>query len=399
MRAVAACLTLAMTAVCGAAFAQNKPLPKTSAAPANEIRYFTSIDGLMDGNADVVLKETRQGRTVTAATLDVCYPTEKGSERKDRFVANLAVNGQTLTGTAQSQVDKLPVTVKLNRRATGDSFEFKGQIGVGQTMTEVTSSDNSDLSEKEFLDNQSTEDSITAAPKDFTEVSPESIGIKVKLDAVVDFLKGLKGQKLEVSLSSLIVGCDALRAGEQLINVTIDPERAAAFVATAKGSPGVVAAGWASGIVDMDRTIRFPAADWHDGDKLNRDKLAAAIGGVLTKTLAAKLSSSVWSGETGKLKLTFKRPSQALAALELTETIEVAALAAADKPGGSDRLLLWISSPAITTADETAGPKLNLADAASNDEEADQKDDHGSVDALAKAFNGQRWDSDKAAWK
>jgi hypothetical protein len=162
----------------------------------------------------------------------------------------------------------------------------------------------------------------------------------------------------------------------------------------------VVAAGWASGIVDMDRTIRFAAADWRDGDKPNRDKLTAAIGGVLTKTLAAKLSSSVWSDETGKLKLTFKRPSQALAALELTETIEVLALVAADKPGGSDRLMLWISSPAITTADENAGPKLNLADAAaSNDEEADQKDDNGSVDALAKAFNGQRWDTDKAAWK
>ena len=44
----------------------------------------------MDGNADVVLKETRQGKTVTAAVLDVCYPADKGSDRKDRFVANLA---------------------------------------------------------------------------------------------------------------------------------------------------------------------------------------------------------------------------------------------------------------------------------------------------------------------
>ena len=80
----------------------------------------------MDGNADVVLKETRQGKTVTAAVLDVCYPAEKGSDRKDRFVANLAVNGQTLTGTTQSLGDKLPVTVKLVRKPTGDSFEFTG---------------------------------------------------------------------------------------------------------------------------------------------------------------------------------------------------------------------------------------------------------------------------------
>ena len=76
--------------------AQGKPAPKV---PGVETRYFTSIDGLMDGNADVILKETRQGRTVTAAVLDVCYPAEKGSDRKDRFVVNLAVSGSTLTGT------------------------------------------------------------------------------------------------------------------------------------------------------------------------------------------------------------------------------------------------------------------------------------------------------------
>jgi len=49
-------------------------------------RYFTSIDGLMEGNADAILKETRQGKTVTSAVLDVCFPADKGSDRKDRFV-------------------------------------------------------------------------------------------------------------------------------------------------------------------------------------------------------------------------------------------------------------------------------------------------------------------------
>jgi hypothetical protein len=398
MRALLLCL-IGLTAVSSQpAFAQNKAAPKSS-APATETRYFTSIDGLMDGNADVILKETRQGKTVTSATLDVCYPAEKGSDRKDRFVANLAVSGQTLTGTTQSQGDKLPVTVKLTRKPTGETFEFKGQISVGQTATEVTSTDNSDLSEKEYQDNQSTEDNIATAPKDFTEVSPESIGVRVKLEAVLDFLKGLKGQNVEVLLTSLTVACDALRAGEQTINLTIDPERAAAFVAKAKSSPGVVAAGWTSGLVDMERTIRFAAADWRDGERLNRDKLAAAVGAVLTNTLAAKLSSSKWSDDTGKLKLTFKRPSQIVPALELTETIEITALVAADKPGGSDRLMLWISNPAVTTADESTGSRLNVADAPSGDEEGDQKDDNGSVDALAKEFKGQRWDADKSAWK
>ena len=112
-----------------------------------ETRYFTSIDGLMDGNADVVLKETRRGKAVSAAVLDVCYPVDKTSDRKDRFVVNLAVNGQMLSGTTQSLGDKVPVTVKLLRKPTGDTFEFRGQITIGSTTTEVASSDNSDISE------------------------------------------------------------------------------------------------------------------------------------------------------------------------------------------------------------------------------------------------------------
>jgi hypothetical protein len=397
MRALLFCLVGLMTASSDLAFAQTKL--STKPANANETRYFTAIDGLMDGNADVILRETRQGKTVTSAVLDVCYPAAKGSDRKDRFVADLSVSGQTMTGATQSIGDKLPVTVKLVRKPTGDTFEFKGQISVGQAVTEVASSDNSDLSEKEFKDNQTVDDGIAAAPKDFTEVSPESIGVRVKLDAALDFLKGLKGQDLELALNSLAVSCDALRAGEQTINMAADPDRAAALIAKFKAQPGVVAAGWISGMVDMERTIRFAAAGWRDGDKLNRDKLAAAITGVLTKTLAAKSSSSAWNANTGTLKLTFKRPSQLYPALELTETVEITALVAADKPGGSDRLMLWIGNPAISTADESAGAKLNLADESSADEEGDQKNDNGSVDVLAKEFKGQRWDSDKSAWK
>jgi hypothetical protein len=398
MRALLLCLIGLMTALSDIAFAQMKLSPKAAPA-ANEVRYFTSIDGLMDGNADVVLKETRQGKTITSAVLDVCYPAEKGSDRKDRFVADLAVNGQTLTGTTQSISDKLPVTVKLVRKPTGDTFEFKGQIGVGQALTEVISTDNSDLSEKEFHDNQTTDDGIAAAPKDFTEVSPNSIGVRVKLDAAVDFLRGLKEQDVEVSLSSLTVSCDALRAGEQTINISVDPDRAAALIAKSKSLPGVVAAGWTSGIVEMERSIRFAAADWRDGDRLNKDKLAAAISDVLAKTLSAKASSSTWNANTGKLKLTFKRPSQLFPALGLTETIEVPALVAPDKPGASDRLMLWIGNPVISTTDEAAGPRLNLAEDSSGDEEGEPKDDNGSVDALAKEFKGQRWDVDKSVWK
>jgi hypothetical protein len=398
MRALPLLLVGLMMALPGMALGQMKLSPK--ATPGGiETRYFTAIDGLMGGAADLILKETRQGKTVTAATLDICYPVAKGSDLRDRFIANLAVSGQTLSGTTQSIGGKVPVTVKLVRKPNGENFEFKGQITIGQTVTEVNSSDNSDLSEREFQESQAADDSIVPSPKDFTEVSPESIGVRVKLDAASDFLKSLKGQEVEVSSASLAVSCDALRAGEQTINLSADPDRAGMLIAKFRSAPGVVAAGWTSGIVEMDRTIRFAAADWRDGDRLNKEKIAQTIGSVLATTLSAKPSSATWSPSTGKLKLTLKRPSQAFPALELTDVIEVTALVAPEKPGASDRLMLWISSPVVSTTDEAAGAKLNLASDSGGDEEGDQKDDNGSVDALAKQFKGQRWDADKSAWK
>ena len=392
-------LLLGLAVVSAPALAQMKLQPKAAPGGGPETRYFNSIIGLMDGNADVILKETRQGKTVTAAVLDVCYPVEKGSDRKDRFIANLAVSGQTLAGTSQSIPDKQPVTVKLTRKQTGDDFEFRGQITIGKSLTEVASTDNSDVSEKEFLESQSTDDGINAQPKDFTDVSPEAVSVRLKLDAVLDFLKSLKGQDVEVSLSSLIVTCDALRAGEQTISMTVDPERAGALIAKARAMNGVVTAGWTAGMVEMDRTIRFAAAEWRDGDKLNRDKLAGAISDVLARTYGAKATGAVWSPVTGKLKLTLKRPSQLMPGLDLTDVIDVSALVSADKPGGTDALMLWVSSPTTTTVDETSGAKLILSEEAAGDEEADTRDDGGAIDELAKVLKAKRWDADNSVWK
>jgi hypothetical protein len=398
MRAFSFLLTVLVVASTGVADAQMK-LSTKPAPGASEVRYFTAIDGLMDGNADVILKETRQGKTLTAATLDVCYPLAKGSDRKDRFVVNLSINGQALTGTSQSIGSKSPVTVRLIRKPTGENFEFRGEISIGQTVTEVNSTDNSDLSEREFREGQASEDGITPQPKDFTELSPEAIGVRVKLDAAADFLKSLKGQDVEVSLSSLAVGCDALRAGEQTIALSADPDRAAALIAKFRQAAGVVAAGWTTGTIEMDRTIRFSAAGWREGERINRDKLASTIANVLAGALSARPASSSWNSSTGKLKLTFKRASELYPSLDLTDTIEVTALVASEKPGGSDRLILWVGSPVVTTADETSGPALVLANDASGDEEGAQKDDRGLVEALAREFSGQRWDADKSVWK
>jgi hypothetical protein len=366
---------------------------------AIETRYFTAIDGLMDGNADVILKEVRQGKTLKEASLDICYSADKGADRKDRFVVNLAINGPTLSGTTQSLGDKKPVTVKLTRKQTGDTFDFRGQIAIGANVTEVASSENSDISEKEFKDSQVVDDGINPAPKDFSDVSPESVGVRLKLESTLDFLKGLKGQDVEVATGSLGVTCDALRSGVQTINLAVDPDRAGALIARVKAMPGVVAVGWTTGIVEMERTIRVSAADYGEAGKLNRDKLATAVSNVLAKVLSAKPAGASWSSTTGKVKLSFKRPSPVYPALELTDTVEVTGLVAPDKPGGSDRLMVWIGNPVTSTADESTGSRLILSNESAGEEEGDQKDDSGMIEALARELKGQRWDADKSVWK
>jgi len=392
---LAACLVAATPDIASAQIKLS-----TKADPnAIETRYFTAIDGLMDGNADVILKEVRQGKTLKEASLDICYPVERNTDRKDRFVVNLAINGPSLSGSTQSIGEKKPVSVKLTRKQTGDTFDFRGQITIGPTVTEVASSENSDISEKEFKDSQVVDDGINPQPKDFSDVSPESVGVRLKLETAPDFLKSLKGQEIEVATNSLAVTCDALRSGVQTINLSVDPDRAAALIARAKAMPGVVAAGWTTGIVEMDRAIRFSAADYSDGGKLNRDKLATAVANVLARTLSAKPAGASWSATTGKMKLSFKRPSPIYPALELTETIEITGLVAPDRPGGSDKLMLWIGNPVTSTADESAGGKLILSNDSAGEEEGDQKDDSGMIEALTRELKGQRWDADKWVWK
>jgi hypothetical protein len=212
-------------------------------------------------------------------------------------------------------------------------------------------------------------------------------------------VRSLRGQNVEVSLSSLSVSCDALRAGEQVINLAVDPERAADFVAKAKAYPGVVTVGWTAGAIDMERTVRFAATDWKSGDKIDRSKVANALSAVLAKTMSAKVSTTAWDDETGKLKLTFKRPSQVMPALELTENVEVSAVVSPDKPGTTDKLILWISTPSVTTVDEASGAKLALAETPATDEESDPRDDNGAVAAVAAEFKAQRWDAEKTGWK
>jgi hypothetical protein len=403
MRLLSFCtiVCIAFAASMSPAGAQPKKDAKAPAAPGGpDVRYFTSLNGLMGDQADVILKETRQGGKVTAAMLDVCFPAVTSSARMDHFVIDLAVDGNKVSGTTTSLEDKLPVTVNMTRKPNGKSVDFSGKIAVGNTASDVDSTENTDITEREFKESQSFDDKVVAAPKDFTEVSPESIAVKVKRGAVADFVKSLRGEHAQIALYSLAASCAELRSGEQIVRLTVDPERAAAMVSKLKTTPGVIDAGWTDGSFDMDRTIRFGAAAWSEGGKINRNQLAATIAPVVAKALGATAQSSKWDDDTGELTLTFKRQNQVIPELNLTDTIEVTALVSTEKPGGGDKLVLWVGNPGVTTTDENSGPKLNLADSSSGDDDENASDDDGGmVEALAKELKAQRWDGDNSAWR
>lgn len=374
--------------------------PALAAAQGAETRYFTSIDGLMDGNADVILKEVRSGRAVTAAVLDVCYPQAPGSHRNERFVVNLTANGQTLAGTGQTIGDKLPVAVKLTRKMVDGRYDFSGQVTVGQTTTQVESTDNADMSETEFRETRSPDSEIAASPQDFTEVSPEAIAVRVKLDAVTAFLSALKGQDVEVDYASLVTSCDELRAGEQMLTMNVDPERAAEFLARFKAAPGVVASGWISGRFDLERTIRFTEDGWRAGERIDRARIASTVADTLKRALKAQSATTAWDEALGRLTVTLKRPDTTIPGLGLTETLSATAIVAPDRPMGARHLLLWLDQLSSTTGDEQTPARLRLAVSPDPDEEdAAPVDDGGSLDALAGAFKAQRWDIERGTWK
>jgi len=399
MRATASLLILLLTGL--AATPASAQTPKSTKAPAGpEVRYFTYLNGMIEDRGDVVLKETRQGGRVISAQLDVCFPVPNDANRTDRFVMTLSVDGDKLSGSAQSQEAKLPVTVNLTRKATGKTFEFNGKATVGTSTSTIASSDTTDLSEKEFKDQQAAEDQIVPKPADFTEVSPEAIAVKVKRDAVLDFARSLRGEPVQVALYGLIASCAELRSGEQVLKLTVDPERAGALLEKLRAQPGVLVAGWTDGSMDMERTIRFAASEWREAGKVNRDKVAAAVANAVAASLPATFVSSSWNAVTGELKVALKRPSAVLPALGLVEKIEVTAMVAPEKPGDAENFLLWTGSPSIETVDESAGAKLNLAENASgNDEESLSLNDEQMLNELAKVFSGKRWDSDTSTWK
>jgi hypothetical protein len=387
---------LALLLESSAAQAQAK---KTPAAPVETTRYFQlSEDFFGELPTDGFLKEVRQGAKVVSAVLDLCHSVSQTSSRKDRFVVPLKLEGTKLTGTGQSQEAKLPITVSLVRKQTGKTVAFDGFITRGDTKATISSTENTDVDEKEFLENQAAGPTIDAAPAAFTEVTPGSVGIRVKREALGGLVKELKGQNVQLTLSSVAPDCSSLRTGEHAVRIVVDPERAPALVNQLKSSSGVSAAGWTSGSHTIERAIRLAAADWKGSDgNLDKARLAAAIAGAAAKNFGATADSSDWNSTTGELKVVLKRPSQSVPGLDLTDSIELVALVGPEKPGSNQGLVVWFGDPGIDIVDNGPEPRLKFASTTS--EEAGLIDDDAMLTLLAQELKGKRWDSDQSTWQ
>lgn len=395
------CSAVAISLAAGSfGFAQTAK-PPAKGARGTENRYFTGLgDILGDLPVDAFVKETRQDGKVISTVLDACYSVSLTSDRKDRFVVELKADGQKLTGNGETTEDKLPVTVNLTRKPAKNTVTFEGKITVGDKPSLVSSTDNTDSDEKEFQASQAADDSVSENPDDFADVSPQSLAVKVKRENFADLLKTLRNDNVQLSLDSLATDCTALRTGAQFVRFTVDPARAGALLTTLKTSPGVVSAGWTTGSYDVERSVRIASADWRDGDKLNKNKLATAISNSLAKALSAQPVSAKWNDTTGELTIDVKRPNTSVPALNLTDTLEITALVGPEKPNASDKFVIWLGTASTTTTDETPGPHLTFSDNSSSDEgESSFTDDDGLVRAVAADLKGQQWDPDQSAWK
>jgi hypothetical protein len=374
--------------------------------PSETVHYFQLKDFLGDLPAEGFLKETRQGARITSAVLDVCHDVSVTSARRDRFMVTLKAEGTRLTGSGQTQQAKQGVAVDILRKKAGKTASFEGSITLGTEKLSVSSSGNNDMSEKEFLENQANDvfaarlfrkRKMSAAPDDFTEFSPGAVGARVKREGFATVVKEVRKENVEVELDSLAADCDALRSGEQELQVLVDPERASTLIRKLKELPAVLDAGWIAGAFSIGRAVRIAAAGWKSGSGYDRERLASAIADSLAKDFAASVEASGWNGTTGELKITLVRPSQWIAGFDLSDHIETLLLIGPEQPISSDGLIVWIGNTSVDIVDNGPEPRLKFIDAASD--ETDRIDTEAVVDQLAKDLKGKRWDAEKNAWQ
>ncbi len=371
-----------------------------AASAQTSVRYFNGVYGLLgDIETDAFLKETRQGNKVVSAELDVCHAPSPGSPLRDRFVVTLKPQGNRLVGTGQTQESKRPVTVDLARSATGNSFTFEGTVKLGDQIFKASSDDLADMSERDFREQTSVDESIVDNPADFREVTPGALAIRVARPAMIDLLKTLRTENVKIQGYSIAPSCESLRRGTVDIQFDVDPERVVDLMSKVKALPGVARAGWTSGGLDLSRAVRIPAGTFRDSaGKLERQKLGEAIAAAAAKVFSAQPGKTEWDEITGELAVTVKRPDVTVPGLGLTEVIGIPFVISGEKPGAKDTLVIRIGQSQSEIQDDGAGPRLSIATNQSGEESPEPVGSDNLQATIARELKGQSWDSDKETW-
>lgn len=402
----------AALAACAWAFALSPALAegggkaKAKTPFGQQIRYLDlSSDIFSELGAEAILKETRQGTIITAAELEVCHRTAPESNRLDRFVVPLKVEGNRLTGTAQSQEDNQAVSVTLIRRIQGGGkFAFEGTVTNGKYLQKVASTDNADMSEEAFAEQYLSEQGLDAAPADFIEASPQSLIVRVGRTGLAGLLDTLREQNVRIVYNGLATSCRVLRTGHYDIQIDLDPERAAAVLARIKSAPAVTAAGHLVDSQVMRRAIRFPSAGWRDASgKLDRDKLTAALTAAAAKAMSATVEASSWDDLMGELTIVVKRPDETVAGLKLAQVISIKLLVTPESPASRQNSILWTESITARVVDERPPPRLEFhisvpEDTSDDEASAEPEGSEDLPEELAAVLQGAVWDADNERW-
>ncbi len=371
-----------------------------TAAAQTTVRYFSGVTGLLEElDSDVIIKETRSGPRIVAAELDICHARAANSPLRERVVVTLKPQGNRLVGAGRSQESGTPVGVDLVRSGSTGSIAFEGTIKYGDRVFQAASSDNADMSAKEFEEQSAAEETIVENPSEFREVTPGTVAIRVQRTALSAFLASLRAERIKLQTYSVMPSCDALRRGTLDVQIDVDPERAPALVAKARGMQGVTRSGWTSGGIELTRAVRLAAAGWRDADgRLEREKLGKAIADVAARTMNARRDTAEWDEITGELSVLLKRADTMLPGLGLVETIEIPVVVSADMPAGKDRLVIRIGQVLSEVADEGEGPRLTLSANQSGNDAVEPEGSDSLQAALARVFKGEIWDAEKEAW-
>ncbi|MPZ40281.1 MAG: hypothetical protein GEU95_19920 [Rhizobiales bacterium] len=395
-------LTLGLVLAVSPAFAQ--PAAQKGKGAAGQVRYFDlSASIFSELGSEAILKENRRGTTLVSAELDVCHLISPTSDRLDRFVVPLKVEGNRLTGTAQSQEGKHAVTVNLTRRAMGDNVTFEGSITSGSNTDNIRSTDNIELSEEEITDQYLGEPAIEASPANFAAAWLQALHVRVGREGLIGLADALREQNVRVVYNGLLPSCRLLRFGHYTLQVDVDAERVGAVLAKLKTVPGVTEVGFSPNPPNMQRAVRFPSAGWRDASgKLDRDKLGAAIGAAMAKAMSATLVSTSWDATMGELTVELKRPDEPVAGLKLAQLVTILTVVGPESLSSNRQSIVWIEAIASRIVDERPSPNLTFSIATEDSSEgqtSEPEDSDSLPDAIAAALKGVSWDSDKEQWR